>query len=134
MELLRLIAQDASLWVSLLALVIAFYAAVHARRSARAAERSARSAEAAVDLDRERVREAWIAAFEAALPDGDRVTSLIGDLPSSLRPDWRQLVTSAARRNPRTPERHFEGEMLAKYESAWEAAASPTSGPPERIS
>ena len=131
MELLRLIGENASLWVSLLALVIAFYAAVHARRSAQAAEQSARSAEEAVVLEREEIRETWIRRLDAALPDGDRVTSLIADMPSSLRPEWLQLVTSAARRNPRTPERYFQGEMLPKYEQAWEAAASSTIRPAE---
>jgi hypothetical protein len=59
------------------------------------------------------------------------VTRLLVDLPDSLREEWRQLVTSAAGRNPRTPDGHFR-EMLEKHSSDWERAAESRSLPTER--
>jgi hypothetical protein len=126
------------LWIGVIALAITLYAAAHARRSATAAERaadaaerSARSAEEAVALGREEIREAWIGKLTAALPDGKRVTRLLVDLPDSLREEWRQLVTSAAGRNPRTPDGHFR-ELLEKHSTDWERAAENRSLPTER--
>lgn len=116
-------------WMGVVALVISFYAAFHARRSAVAAERSAnaadrsaRSAEETIILKREEIREEWIGKLTTALPDGKRVTLLLKDLPDQLRPEWRQLVTSAAGRNPRTPDGHFR-ELLEKHCPAWDQAA-----------
>lgn len=104
------------------------YAAAHARRSATAAaraadaaDRSARSAEEAVVLEREDVREGWIRQLTTALPDGELVESLLADLPAPLRSSWRDLVASAARRNPRTPPRKAQ-ELLREYADRWEAA------------
>lgn len=116
------------LWIGVVALAISLYAAAHARRSAAAAERaadaagrSARSAEEAVALEREDVREGWIRQLTTALPDGDLVESLLADLPAPLRPFWRDLVASAARRNPRTPPRKAQ-ELLQEYADRWEGA------------
>lgn len=121
------------LWIGVVALAISLYAAAHARRSAAAAERSAdaadrsaRSADAVVSLKREEAREAWIRQLAEALPDGKHVTRLLSDLPDPLRQDWRQLVTSAAGRNPRTPDGYFH-DMLQKHSSDWERAAIGTS-------
>lgn len=115
--------------IGVVALVISLYAAVHARRSATAAEgsmdaahRSARAAEETVALQREKEREFWIERLTQALPEGTRVTGLLGDLPEALRPQWKELLTSAARRNPRAPEEYF-GRLLDKHGAAWERAA-----------
>ena len=125
--------EDLSLWSGIVALIISLYAATNARRSARAAERSAaaaeRSAKAAgetVSLRRAKLWEAWIAAFDNALPDCEKVTGLIGDLPEVFRRDWLQLVRSAARRNIRTPPPRFK-ELLEQHHEEWERAAASTS-------
>lgn len=111
-----------ALWVGIIALFISLYAATLARRSADAAVRSARSAEEAVALKRQEAREFWIDRLATALPDPKRVTRLLHSLPDSLRKDWRQLVTAAAGRNPRTPEA-YSREMLEKHTVDWEEAA-----------
>lgn len=115
--------------IGVVALVISLYAAVHARRSATAAEgsadaarRSARAAEETVALEREKERDCWIERLAQALPEWNRVTGLLGDLPEALRPQWKELLTSATRRNPRTPEEYF-GRLLDKHGAAWERAA-----------
>jgi len=115
--------------IGVVALVISLYAAVHARRSATAAEdsadaarRSARAAEETVALEREKEREFWIERLTQALPEWNRVTGLLGDLPEALRPQWKELLASAARRNPRTPEEYF-GKLLDKHGATWERAA-----------
>ncbi|MDY7095742.1 MAG: hypothetical protein SX243_22435 [Acidobacteriota bacterium] len=125
--------EHLGLWIGVVALAISLYAAGHARRSAAAAERaadaadrSARSAEAVVTLKREEVREVWIRQLAEALPDGRRLTRLLSDLPDPLRHDWKQLVTSAAGRNPRTPDGYFQ-KLLEKHSSDWERAAIGTS-------
>lgn len=121
--------DDLALWIGVVALVISLYAAIHARRSASAAERSAEAAgrsahvaQEALVLEQDELRETWIRQITATLPDGRRVTGLLADLPSSLRQDWRQLVTSAAGRNPRTPDGHFQ-KLLHQHGADWEAAA-----------
>ena len=81
-------------------------------------------------LEREEIREAWIGKLTAALPDGKRVTRLLVDLPDSLREEWKQLVTSAAGRNPRTPDEHFR-DLLEKHSTDWERAAASRSLPTE---
>jgi len=119
---------DLGLWVGIVALVISLYAAVLARRSATAAERSsdaagrsARAAEETVTLEHEKDREAWINRLADGLPDGKRVTALLCDLPASLRPQWEELVTSAAGRNPRTPEKYFR-KLFDEHGAAWKRA------------
>lgn len=121
--------EDLGLWSGIVALIISLYAATHARRSARAAERSAaaaeRSAQAAIDtvsLRSAQLRQAVVAALEAALPDADKVTGLLADLPEMLRDDWLTLVTSASRRNARTPLQRFQ-ELLDQHRDEWERAA-----------
>jgi len=116
---------DLALCIGAVALAISLYAASSAGRSAAAAERSARLAEEAVSLERQHAREAWIGRLAEALPDGKLVNSLLADLPESLRPEWMQLLTSAARRNPRTPERRFR-ELLEEHSAEWSQAASPS--------
>lgn len=105
-------------WISILALIISLYAAVSARRSASAAERSAQAAEEAIAFEQQNLRETWIAKIQHALPDGDQVTSLLADLPDALRPDWQQLIKSAAQRNARTPPKRIE-ILWQRYESQW---------------
>ena len=119
---------DLGLWVGIVALVISLYAAVLARRSATAAERSAdaacrsaRATEETVALEHGKEREVWIDRLADALPDWKRVAALLSDLPASLRPQWKELVTSAAGRNPRTPEEYF-GKLLDQHGAAWEKA------------
>jgi hypothetical protein len=119
---------DLGLWIGIVALVISLYAAILARRSATAAERSsdaagrsARAAEEAVTLEHEKDREAWINRLVEALPDGKRVTALLSDLPASLCPQWKELVTSAAARNPRTPAEYF-GKLFDEHGATWKRA------------
>jgi hypothetical protein len=72
-------------------------------------------------LEKEEIREAWISKLSSALPDGNLVTRLLGDLPSSLRQEWKQLIASAAGRNPRTPVGYFH-ELREKHSADWERA------------
>lgn len=100
------------------ALVVSFYAAVNARRSARAAEDSAKFAAEAVRLEHDHQREAWVEKISSALPDGEAVGGLIADLPSNLKPKWRELLDSAAKRNQRTPPKRLKA-LLDKHGDAW---------------
>ena len=112
-----------ALWISVVALIVSAYAAVSARRSAAAAERSAGASEETAAVERGREREFWIGRFTQALPDGTVVVGLLADLPADLRGEWRELVASAAKRNPRTPPARFV-QLLAEFEQMWVAAAS----------
>lgn len=111
------------------ALIISAYAATHARKAARAAERSATAAEEsakavseAVTLDRAQFRSRCIEALASALPDCEKVTVLIADLPEAFKPDWRAMLESAARQNPRTPPKRFD-ELLKSHQDRWAHAA-----------
>ncbi len=127
--------EEPGLWIGLVALVISLYAAVSARRSADtsadsadAARRSAKAAEEALTLQQGEIREAWINRLTEALPEGNKVTRLLADLPTTLREDWQQLVQSAAGRNPRTPPKYFR-ELQERFGDEWERAvqlSSPT--------
>lgn len=117
---------DLGLWSSIVALIISLYAAAHARRSAVAAENSAMAAAETVSLKREHLRRACLISLEEALPDCDKVTGLISDLPDAFKGDWLALLTSAARQNPRTPPLRF-AELLEGHREEWERAALSTS-------
>jgi hypothetical protein len=122
-DIISLAIGIAALAISIYSAVLSRRAAEAAERSATAAERSARTAEEAVALEHADVREGWVRQLAEALPDGELVESLLHDLPESLRPQWHELVSSACRRNPRTPPARAE-ELFRSYASRWARTAT----------
>lgn len=114
---------EVEVWISVLAVVISFFAAHYARRSARAAEKAAVAADENVAIERDRQREIWIEQLYTALPDPHQVEGALRDLPDWLRPGWESLLHSAMRRSQRTPPAVAES-LMDKHKQLWQTAAT----------
>ena len=144
------------LWIALVALVTSLYAAVQARRSAGASERSAgaaeRSAQAGesaataasrsagvaeglIELERGREREGWIGRISEVFPDVRAVGPMLRDLPAWLKPEWKQVVVSAAERSPKMPpalrEKYFP-TMFVEWERVAQGSEEAGAGSEEK--
>lgn len=117
------VTANVDVWISVLALVISFYALYYTRRATAAGEQR-------VAIQRDREREVWVLELSGALPDPQRVEAVLADLPDRLRPAWEALVRSALRRNQRTPDAMAEA-MMAKHHTAWKKAALGEATPKE---
>lgn len=131
---------DVGIWVSIVALVVALYAAVSSRRSAAAAERSAdassRSAGAAersasaseglVALEHQRERERWVTALSETFPDYTMLPRVLAELPPYLKPEWKAMVLSAARRAEKVHLDKALPLLEGQYFPEWEAMMKET--------
>ena len=112
-------ANDITLWISIVALVTAAYAAFSARRSALASQRSADAADATLALRMLEARRDAIDRLAIVLLDPEKVASELMELPPELKSEGIALLRLAAKRNIRTPSKRFE-ELVERHRVEWE--------------